>query len=265
MEFEFQQYLKKYREVNNQAYGCCPFHDDINPSFSANLKNGLWKCFGCNLSGDFTKFIQMIENQNKANSIQKAANYKRARFGIDGSFNEVATYIYQDSNGNNQIKVTRYEDPFGNKTFKMQHFNGANWVNGKCKKVVKPYLHNLWNSSDEIIFLVEGEKCAEFLYKFGIMATTTLGGANAWLDEYKLYFHCRKVVIIPDNDGAGIAYANQAFQSISSVAISTSILKLENLSYGEDVIDWLRQDNLSERLDELKKLAEEQIKQSYKI
>ena len=49
----------------------CPFHEDVNPSMIVNLENGSWYCFGCGLSGDASKFVALMENQNDLKSYQK--------------------------------------------------------------------------------------------------------------------------------------------------------------------------------------------------
>ena len=43
--------LSKLVDVNGSA-SCCPFHDDINPSFRYWRQKKFFNCFGCNLSGD---------------------------------------------------------------------------------------------------------------------------------------------------------------------------------------------------------------------
>lgn len=41
-----------------QGQAVCPFHADTNPSLSVNLETGLFKCFGCDASGDVFTFVQ---------------------------------------------------------------------------------------------------------------------------------------------------------------------------------------------------------------
>ena len=38
----------------------CPFpdHDDNHPSFAININNGLWKCHGCNRSGNLATLLR---------------------------------------------------------------------------------------------------------------------------------------------------------------------------------------------------------------
>lgn len=54
----------------------CPFHEDINPSMKIDLVEGSWFCFGCNLSGDALKFVQLLEKKiNKINDLQATVKF----------------------------------------------------------------------------------------------------------------------------------------------------------------------------------------------
>jgi DNA primase len=45
---------------SRQAIGCCPMHDDHNPSFSINFETGLWQCFsGCGAGDLFSLYKQV--------------------------------------------------------------------------------------------------------------------------------------------------------------------------------------------------------------
>jgi len=52
------QNLKPTADDNYQAL--CPFHEDKNPSLSVNFKTGLYKCFGCGVSGDEISFYMRL-------------------------------------------------------------------------------------------------------------------------------------------------------------------------------------------------------------
>ena len=54
----------------------CPFHEDINPSMIVDLEEGRWFCFGCQLSGDAAKFVQLMEYKlNKSNDLKAYNKY----------------------------------------------------------------------------------------------------------------------------------------------------------------------------------------------
>lgn len=41
----------------------CPFHNDSNPSFHANLETGFFNCFACGVSGDAFRFVQLANEK----------------------------------------------------------------------------------------------------------------------------------------------------------------------------------------------------------
>ena len=44
--------------------GLCPFHQEKTPSFTLDVENGLYYCFGCQAGGDVIKFLMDIEGWN---------------------------------------------------------------------------------------------------------------------------------------------------------------------------------------------------------
>jgi DNA primase len=43
-----RELVEQYVDLNAKGVGKCPFHDDVNPSFSVNDKENYWNCFsGC--------------------------------------------------------------------------------------------------------------------------------------------------------------------------------------------------------------------------
>ena len=58
----FRNYVKKARIKDSKLNGICPFHNDHNPSFSADLEEGVWHCFSCGAKGTIFDFIQRMED-----------------------------------------------------------------------------------------------------------------------------------------------------------------------------------------------------------
>jgi hypothetical protein len=48
------------RRSGFQLIGCCPFHDDDNPSFAVNPEKQAWYCHSCSIGGDVFRFIQLF-------------------------------------------------------------------------------------------------------------------------------------------------------------------------------------------------------------
>lgn len=58
---------------------CCPFHGEKTPSFSVNPARNIFKCFGCDRSGDSVAFL--IEHQNM--SYPDSIVYLAKKYGIE--------------------------------------------------------------------------------------------------------------------------------------------------------------------------------------
>ena len=58
----YKKYLKKAKVENGNINGLCPFHDDHNASFGADLQTGQYNCFACGAKGNAVTFLANIEN-----------------------------------------------------------------------------------------------------------------------------------------------------------------------------------------------------------
>lgn len=57
--------------VTQNANFCCPFHKEKNPSCGMKISTGLWKCFGCGLSGNIVSFVAEMEEISLKEAEQK--------------------------------------------------------------------------------------------------------------------------------------------------------------------------------------------------
>lgn len=55
-EAEYMTAIKKAKKSGSNVIGLCPFHDDSNNSFSADIKTGKWYCFAEGRGGNFVDF-----------------------------------------------------------------------------------------------------------------------------------------------------------------------------------------------------------------
>ena len=148
----------------------------------------------------------------------------------------VKTYDYTDENGKLLFQVVRLEP----KSFRQRHKNGSEWVYSMTG--VRRVLYHLPEViKAPAVYFVEGEKDADNLIQRGVVATTSPGGANAWRDGYAAPLLGKRIILIPDNDPPGHAYAGQVACSLRGKAIVSCILLP-----CKDVSDWLVDHDITE-------------------
>lgn len=62
------------RRVGLRWQGLCPFHSEKTPSFSVNIEEGLYHCFGCGVGGDMISFIKEKEQLDFVGAVEWLAN-----------------------------------------------------------------------------------------------------------------------------------------------------------------------------------------------
>lgn len=144
----------------------------------------------------------------------------------------VARYEYQDENGNPLLRVIR-RDPKG---FFQERYDNGTWIPGVRNVRRVPYNLPAVIAADEV-WVVEGEKDADNLsHRKGVTATTILGGAGKWKEEYQPYFTGKKVIIVADNDEVGKSSATQIKMGVLPVAKSVEVYLPKA---GKDITDHL--------------------------
>jgi hypothetical protein len=107
---------------------------------------------------------------------------------------------------------------------------------------------------DDVVWICEGEKDADRLHNAGLTATTNIGGAGKWRDEYAEEFRGKHCVVLQDNDDAGRAHTPIVARSLVGVAASVKVLLPPGLPPKGDVSDWL---DAGHTIDELQQQARE--------
>lgn len=233
----YERFLELRHKSGTQLMALCPFHADTNPSLSIDPKTGLWKCFGCNTSGDIFTFYQKLKDHQTFQEVLMGISQE---FGIAKSVatsngKVVATYDYVDEEGKLLFQVCR-RDP---KDFRQRKPNGKGgwqWNTNGVRRV----LYNLPKvlQADEVI-IVEGEKDTDALIKLDLTATTNPGGAGKWKNEYAEFLTGKDVVLIPDNDEPGKKHMAEVGKSLRGKARSIKWLELPGVPQKGDLSCWL--------------------------
>jgi len=228
---DFLSLLKSVKETGKgQWLALCPSHHDTKPSLSIKETDGkiLLKCFGgCGLADILRSLGLEFGDLFLVDGNKPPAQARKI----------VATYDYQNADGNLISQVVRYEP----KAFAQRRPDGkGGWLWNLSG--VKPVLYHLpeiiKTNSTDTIYVVEGEGCADALWSVGLIATTSPGGAGNWRPEYSKYFNDRRLVIIPDNDPEGLRYARAVATSSRGLAREMRAIILPNLPPKGDIVDW---------------------------
>lgn len=162
----------------------------------------------------------------------------------------VAVYDYRDATGKLIAQSVRKEP----KAFLQRRPNEAGGWTYSVKGLAIP-LYNLpgivASGPESPVYIPEGEKDADALVRRGLVATTNIGGAGKWRDEYSDYLAGRNVVILPDNDDTGRKHARDIARKTFGKATSIKIVLLPGLPPKGDVSDFLANGGTLEQLLEL--------------
>lgn len=230
--------LSKLHGVKRSGSGwtaLCPAHDDHRQSLGVDVGDDgriLLKCYaGCETS-DILQALGLDWPDLFADDPRRAGNGSRRLGRI------VKTYDYHDADGRLVLQVVRF-DP---KDFRQRRPDGAGgwiWNLNGVERVLYRLPELLAADLTQFVFLVEGEKDADRLIEAGLVATTNPQGAGKWRDSYSETLRGRRVVILPDNDDAGLNHARSVAASLHGVAASVRVLQLPDLAEKEDVSNWL--------------------------
>jgi len=176
---------------------------------------------------------------------QKAVRPAQARY-----------WEYPARDGSRLVRVKRIDDGSGTKKITQQHWDGKKWVSGlgsvdkSCIPVYRYTDIQKAMTKNELIFIVEGEPCADVLWNLGLAATCNIGGSGKWQASNTNDLHGVKAVICPDRDEPGLKHAEQIAQDFPDAQWLypyPDSPAWENLpkSQGLDIADWILSKNLS--------------------
>jgi DNA primase len=75
------------KKVGTRYRGLCPFHQEKTPSFYVNAEMGLYRCFGCQASGDAITFVREMEHLDFVEAVERLA----AKAGIQLRYDDTRT------------------------------------------------------------------------------------------------------------------------------------------------------------------------------
>jgi hypothetical protein len=261
--FEYEVGIQKIKYRGSQGIGCCPVHDDTNPSFSFNIETGQCKCFGCGWKGNAYLLAVELNMDNPRRLIDSSTidskNY------ISPPYEPINTLKSQNKEVHQVDKTTRYnelKERYGNRV-ELGHEYKDNYVgkddNGKSVffypkgiKIHKEFwvddcsidkscqifmIEELSNfDKAKPLYIYEGEKDALASPLQGI--SFSAGAGSIPKDISPLYDF--DLVIAYDNDESGEVGSNKLAYQIKTKSPDTNVSIIqwdESLPSGYDVYD----------------------------
>ena len=169
---------------------------------------------------------------------------------VEEGFKVTAIYQYKDKNGAVVYEVHRLEKPGENKVTLPFTPSLNRWRRPDKSQLVLYNLPEVLKPENTTIYLNEGEKAAQACIDHGLCGTTS-GGSSSWLPQFAISLFAKDVVILRDNDDAGLEYALTAAYDllggekgpslVRSLKILTTWTKeksSDGKKSGGDVADW---------------------------
>lgn len=248
----------KITQSGGQLRCCCPIqgHKDTNASFYIKEDANVFFCHGCGAKGSVIDLVAALNGTSIKGAIslldgdQPSTHIKvcpRVESGSESNLNRLPPvlekeYIYASRSGEPIFFVQRLKTENG-KTFRQGKFaeKGGRVMSMKDVERVPYNLHKF--GEEGTLWLAEGEKCAEALCSVGLTGTCVVGGANAWLDAYAVFFKDKDVVVLPDLDEPGKEFAAAVVASLKDHARSIRVVTVgsEGMKKGYDVADLIEE------------------------
>lgn len=228
-------------------HGKCLVHDDSKPSCHYNPEKGVFHCKSCDARGNHQHMVMRVHGLDKAGARKWLIEQKFMTEGDKShrSWDNVdRLYSYTDASGETVLyEVARWDNP---KAFGQRVPIGKNQWKYNLDGVTRvpyqwPLLAREVKRGNDVIFVPEGEKDVETLLALGLAATTSAQGANwEWPDEWAQYFAGAKtVVIIADNDEAGLKAAHQRANVVRQTVMDVRVIeRMPGVAEKGDVTDW---------------------------
>lgn len=174
----------------------------------------------------------------------KEAARRLAQAVVRGEFRSEGLHPYQLADGSPWCWRWRVRKPDGEKVMRPMRWNGSAFVAGEpdAPSAGKPLyrLPGLLEDTAALVLIVEGEKCADYLHKLGLIATTSGGKSSASGADWTP-LRGRHCLLWPDHDKPGREYVDDVAAILRALGCTVEVIDVEALSLPDkgDAVDWL--------------------------
>jgi putative DNA primase/helicase len=237
---------------------CCtlPKHQDDTPSLRVSPKKQLWKCHGCGRGGSVVDWLMDRHGVSFRDAMVQLSTLTGVPLVEDEKRDvpatpqrrKVASWTYEDAEGEPLYVIERWEPgKHGRSKEFIQRLSDGSY--GKSPRQVMFRLPRVINAIEDgrTVFVVEGEKAADALASIGAVATTSPGGIQAKVGEFKTWasqgfadpLRGADVVLVPDNDDVGRRFMSEVADVLRPIAASVATVILPVKDKGDDAHEWV--------------------------
>ncbi len=232
------------RLVSGQTRLLCPAHNDHDPSLD--VKEG----------ADGRPLVQCRSHGCTFEAICQALGREPRDFlpSSDGEWTPkgpaVAVYPYTDEEGRLLFEVCRTADKqFPQRRPDASAKSGWRWnLTGVDRVLYRLPAVLCAVAAGELVYVAEGEKDVEALERSGAVATCNPEGAGKWKPRYSDALRGARVVVVADNDTAGLDHARKVVASLRRTGVAVE--RVVRAREGKDVADHLAAGRRLEELEE---------------
>ncbi len=249
--------LQGVKGANDRYTAKCPAHNDKNPSLSICRKNGriLLRCFAGCRTEDILDCMGLRYTDLFDEPVPLSSNSPASGKNVE------AEYHYCSMDGEPAAVKVR----FAGKDFRWKRPDGS-----PGRGDTHP-LYNWQNIREQSgLFIVEGEKDADTLTRYGLPAVSFPDGAKSkWDSEYEAFFRGKNVILLPDNDSPGREFMKTVAVKLLPICASVKTVEMvsiwKNAPEKADITDYLNSGGTIEQLMyAVKKAVPERLPKMYK-
>lgn len=250
----FKRYFPNVAFDRVQTKVACPFHRDDNPSATVNTDNSLFYCPVCGVGYNEVQFVSKVNGISIINAtkiLEKLDDTITEQWGVvekaelwgDLEFlSEVRKLVSDETIEKLNLGMTYVGK---NKFLGIPIFYNNIVIDVKNYNILKhadsPKLIGTKGNSngnlfpydeikDGVIYIVEGEKDAIVARDFGLNAVTLTGGASAKPNQLATAkLKGRDIVIIYDNDQAGVEGRESLYKALHGIANSIKYIDISDI------------------------------------
>lgn len=158
-----------------------------------------------------------------------------------------AVHDYTHADGSPWWWIARWKNPTTGKKRPLPFYRSPEGFIRKMPEIAhgkRPLyrLHKLEQYRADLVYLVEGEGCADALEALGLLATTWPNGSQSVPAADWSPLAGRRMVVMPDNDAPGFEAMDTSRRILHGLGVRVLTVDVEALDLPPkgDIVDWLR-------------------------